>query len=201
MAELNRHLLIENVRKILIKSGFEVSEMFIGRTVSFDIIAKRDETLLVIKILNNIDSFNSSTADEIKVISNCLDGSPLVVGNHSGAGMIEDGAVYLRHGVPIMSPQTISEYFFENRPPLVFAAPGGVFVKIDGDKLRRIRKEKGISLGTLSEAVGVSRRAVSMYEEGMSAMVDIAIKLQDFIEVQEQTNGAASRMNAAGVRS
>jgi putative transcriptional regulator len=181
MTDVNRQLLIESVRNVLQKSGFEVSEEFVGRTICFDVIARRDKTLLVIKVLVNIDSLNKSSANELKVISNLLGGSPIVVGIHSGCGIIEDGAVYLRHNVPIMSPQTVTEYFYDDRPPLVFAAPGGFFVKIDGDKLKKIRKEKGLSLGAIAEAIGVSRRAVQMYEDGMSAMVDIAIKLEDFI--------------------
>lgn len=179
---MNRLLILDSVREILSKSGFDVSEEINERTICFDVIARRNDTLIIIKVLVNIDSFNKYSATELKVISNCLDGSPLVIGSHSSGGMIEDGAVYLRHGIPIMSPQTISEYFIDNSPPLIFAAPGGFFVHIDGKLLRNIREKRGISLGTLADAAGVSRRAVMMYEEGMSAMVDIAVKLQEYLE-------------------
>lgn len=179
---MNRLLLLENIRETLLKSGFDVSNDIFERMICFDIIAKRDGTLLVIKILVNIDSFNKNSAMELKIVSKFLDGSPIVIGNHSSGGHIEDGAVYLRHGIPIMSPSTAYDYFVEDRPPLIFAAPGGFFVKIDGENLRQARQAKGLSLGTLADTAGVSRRAVQMYEEGMNAMVDIAIKLQEFLD-------------------
>jgi putative transcriptional regulator len=178
---MNRLLLLENVRETLLKSGFAISDEIIDRTICFDIIARRNEILLIIKVLVNIDSFNKSSAMELKVISNFFPGSPMVIGNHSGAGLIEDGAIYLRYGIPIISPHTIYEHFIDDIPPLVFAAPGGFFVRIDGELMRKIRQKRGISLGTLADAVGVSRRAVQMYEKGMNAMVDVAIKIQNYL--------------------
>jgi len=178
---MERQILIENIRNILVKSGFQLSDSFIDRNICFDIIARRENILLIIKAHVNIDSFTNESANELKVISKLLEGSPLVIGNHSGSGCVEDGAVYLRHGIPIMSPQTIYDYFYDEFPPVVFAAPGGFFVKIDGNSLKKAREARGISLGTLAEAIGVSRRAVQMYEDGMSAMVEVAIKLQDFL--------------------
>jgi putative transcriptional regulator len=178
---MERQILMENIRNILDKSGFALSDIFVDRSICFDIIARRDEKLLIIKVHTNIDSFSNESANELMVISKLLEGSPLVIGNHSGAGCVEDGAVYLRHGVPIMSPQTMHDYFYDEFPPVVFAAPGGFFVKIDGNSVRKAREAQGISLGTLADAIGVSRRAVQMYEDGMSAMVDIAIKLQDYL--------------------
>ncbi|UCH89735.1 MAG: transcriptional regulator [Thermoplasmata archaeon] len=166
---------------MLVKSGFEVSDEIFERMICFDVIARRDKTLLVIKVQVNIDSFNKYSAMELKVVSNFLDGFPLVIGNHSGVGQIQDGAIYIRYGIPIMSPQTIFDYLVDDKPPLIFAAPGGFFVKIDGDILKKVRESRGISLGTLADAVGVSRRAIQMYENGMNAMVDVAVRLQNYL--------------------
>src|SRR2546425_636668 len=69
----------------------------------------------------------------------------------------------------------------EGVPPFIFSAPGGLYVKLDGEALRRAREEKEISLGALAEIAGVSRRAIQMYLEGMSATVDIAVRLEDFL--------------------
>ncbi|MBW3584128.1 MAG: helix-turn-helix domain-containing protein, partial [Euryarchaeota archaeon] len=66
--------------------------------------------------------------------------------------------------------------------PLVFAAPGGYYVRLDGSALQRLRRERNLTLGELAKAAGVSRRTISMYEEGMSATVDAAMRLQEFLE-------------------
>ena len=55
-------------------------------------------------------------------------------------------------------------------------------MNLDGARLRRIREERGISLGQLAEAAGVSRRAISMYEEGMGAMVEVAERIESFLD-------------------
>jgi putative transcriptional regulator len=178
---MNRYLLMENIREMLSKSGFELSDEMLDRVICFDMLARRGDTLLIIKVLLNIDSFNKYSAMELRVVSNFLDGSPLVVGDHGSSGHIEDGAVYLRHGVPIMSPQTIFDYLVDDTPPLVFAGPGGFFVRIDGEMLKEARSKQKLSLGTLADTAGVSRRAIQMYEKGMSASADVAVKLQDAV--------------------
>ena len=46
--------------------------------------------------------------------------------------------------------------------------------------MKRLREERSISLGTLAEIAGVSRRTIQMYENGMGAMIDVAIRLEEF---------------------
>ena len=67
-------------------------------------------------------------------------------------------------------------------PPLVYAAPGGLYVEIDGETLRGLRESKSISLGELAKALGVSRRTISKYESGMNATVDAALKLEEILD-------------------
>jgi putative transcriptional regulator len=63
-----------------------------------------------------------------------------------------------------------------------YAAPGGLYVNLDSEKIRRLRQEKDISLGTFARRVHVSRRTVRMYEDGMSARIDIANRIEDLFE-------------------
>ncbi|HEX2021534.1 MAG TPA: helix-turn-helix domain-containing protein, partial [Candidatus Thermoplasmatota archaeon] len=92
------------------------------------------------------------------------------------------GAVYARHGVRIITFDTLHDYLVEGVEPLIYAAPGGFYVNIDGARLRALREERGLSLGDLAQAAGVSRRAIGMYEEGMGAMVDVAARLEAFLD-------------------
>jgi putative transcriptional regulator len=76
---------------------------------------------------------------------------------------------------------TFEEHVLEGVPPFVYAAPGGLYVRLDGDLIRQIREQRNISLGTLAEAAGVSRKAIQMYESGMGAMIEIAAKIEEFL--------------------
>ena len=177
-----REELINAVRDILAKAGFYVSKPLNMRSIAFDIVARRDKTLLVVKILSNVDAFSKENAEELKTLAEALQASPLMVGERSGSGDIEEGIVYSRFNVPIVCVGTLKEYLLEGVPPFIFAAPGGLYVKLDSLALRRMREEMGISLGSLAEAAGVSRRTIQMYESGMGAMIEAAMRLEDFLK-------------------
>ncbi len=174
--------LLSDTRETLTDAGFYLSRDSPVRPVSFDLVARRDAVLLLVKVLKNVDSLAEAVAHEVKVVAEFLGGSPLLVGERSSSRALDPGVVYARHGIPIMTLGTLREHLLEGLPPLVFAAPGGFYVKIDGARMRRIREERGMSLGQVAEAAGVSRRAISMYEEGMSAMVEVAQRLEEFLD-------------------
>jgi len=177
---VNREQLIGEIRDLLAKTGFFLSDKANTRGMSFDIIARRDQNLILIKVLLNIDAFTESNASELKLIARTLEGSPILVGQRSGGGKLEEGVIYSRFGVPILSKETFVDFFAEGVPPFVFSAPGGLYVRLDGDLLRQLRDRKNVSLGTLAEVAGVSRRTIQMYLEGMSATIDIARRLEEF---------------------
>ena len=178
----NRDQLIARVRETLATCGFYVSEPHHLRSVSFDVIARRDSHLLIFKVLSNIDSLSQSDSDDLRVLATTLGGSPIIIGLHSSAAELEEGILYSRFGLPILSEESFKELMLEGVPPLVYAAPGGLYVRIDGATLRKVREEKSISLGTLAEAAGVSRKAIQMYEAGMGTMVEIAARIEEFLD-------------------
>ncbi|MBI0584830.1 MAG: transcriptional regulator [Methanomassiliicoccus sp.] len=174
--------MIEAVRSVLARSGFIVSRPLSMRGISFDVVARRDDTLLIVKILSNVDAFSKENAEEMLVLGEALGASALLVGERSGSGEIDESIVYSRFGVPIISLTTLSDHLLEGVPPFIFAAPGGLYVKLDSELLRKLREERNISLGTLAEIAGVSRRTIQMYEGGMGAMIDVAIRLEEFLD-------------------
>lgn len=151
------------------------------RGISFDVVARRDDTLLIVKILSNVDAFSKENAEEMLTLGEALGASPLLIGERSGSGDIDESIVYSRFGVPIISLTTLSDHLIEGVPPFIFAAPGGLYVKLDSQLLKQVREERNISLGTLAEIAGVSRRTIQMYEGGMGAMIDVAIRLEEFL--------------------
>ena len=137
---------------------------------------------MIIKVLGTVAAFSRENADEMTIMADALDASPILIGETSSSGKLEKGIIYTRFKIPIISNETLADQLLEEVPPFIFAAPGGLYVKIDSDTLRQIREERGISLGTLAETAGVSRRTIQMYENGMGAMIDAALRLEEFLD-------------------
>ena len=180
---MTRENLINTTRAILAKAGFDISAALSLRSVCFDVVARRDDQLLIIKILSNVDAFSRENAEEMKILAEALCANPLLIGERSSSGPLEAGIVYSRFNIPIMSNETIADQLLEEVPPFIFAAPGGLYVKLDKDLLKAVREDRGISLGTLADVAGVSRRTIQMYETGMGAMIDAAMRLEEFLDV------------------
>jgi putative transcriptional regulator len=179
---MSREDLINTTRAILAKAGFDISSSLYLRSVCFDIVGRRDDTLLIIKVLSNVDAFSRENAEDMKVLADVLKATPLLIGETSSSGPLEAGIVYSRFKIQIISNETLAEHLLEEIPPVVFAAPGGLYVKLNSDLLKKIRETSGMSLGTLAETAGVSRRTIQMYETGMGAMIDAAMRLEEFLQ-------------------
>ncbi len=165
---------------MLAQAGFFLTEPDL-RTVAFDLVARRDRELRIVKVLTNIDALSATVARDLRILSTYLNGRPMVVGERSAAGPLEEGVVYLRHGIPIVEYSTLSDLYLKGVPPFIFAAPGGPYVQMNGERLRHLRYERGLSLGQLADAAGVSRKAIQLYEQGKNAMVDVAEKLEEYL--------------------
>ena len=176
---MSHDALVGNVIAMLEDAGFTVSDRCAVRPKSFDVVARRDRDLVFVKILGNIDAFDRGTGVAMRRLGEFLGGTPLVVGLRTRDKELDPGVMYLRHGVPVLSPDTAYNLFVEGVEPLIYAAPGGLYVSIDGDVLEDEREERGWSLGRLASELGVSRRTVSKYEDGMDASIDVAQKLEE----------------------
>jgi putative transcriptional regulator len=171
------------VTEALIKSDFKVSDRCVLRPACFDIFARKEVLLLLIKILANIDSISQCSAREMRWISSMLSASPLVIGRRTRMGEMEEGLVYERFGVPAISPETLESILLKKVFPIIFSSRGGYYVKIDGGLLKTIRLERGLSLGDVAEQVGVSRRTIYNYENNAAgATFDTALRLENFLD-------------------
>ena len=179
---MSRSALVGNLIAMLADAGFAVSDRCAVRPKSFDVAARRGEDLILVKILGNIDAFDGATGIEMRRLGTFLDATPVVIGLRSRDEDLKPGVVYFRHGVPVFSPDTAMELFVEEMPPLIYAAPGGLYVNIDGNVLADERRERGWSLGRLATELGVSRRTVSKYEDGMNASIEVAAHLDELFE-------------------
>jgi putative transcriptional regulator len=177
----SRQRWIEHVKELLERAGFYVADTQGVRPSSFDLAARRDSTLLLLKVLKNIDALDSEEASRLLELGRLFPALALVIGQSSGASPLDPGVVYTRYGVPIVSEETLAEYLDKALPPFLYASPGGTFARIDGPRLRILRQTRGLSLGTLAGIAGVSRRAIQLYEEGAGAELGVIERIETFL--------------------
>ncbi|WP_094228464.1 transcriptional regulator [Methanolobus psychrotolerans] len=181
---MTKEILIHQIVDVLQQADFTVSKRCNIRPRSFDLAARKGETLIFCKVLYNIDGLNEETAREMKSLARCLGGTAVLIGAKTRDQLLEDSVVYMRYDIPAVNVQTLYDYFVEDVPPLVAAAPGGLYVSIDGEVLKEARQRTDMSLGALATELGVSRRTISKYEEGgMDASIDIVLQLEELLDV------------------
>jgi len=173
---------IEQIREMLERAGFYVAVTTGTRPSTFDVVARRDATLLLIKALKNIDALDADEARRLTELGRLFPAIVLVLGQRSGLAPLEEGVVYTRYGVPIVHDATLREYLEKALPPFLYASPGGVFARLDGKRLRELRQQRGLSLGALATIAGVSRRAVQLYEEGQGAEAAVVARIEAFFD-------------------
>jgi len=176
---MRREELLVKVRDTLIKAGFYASELYSIRSIGFDLVARRDNSLLIIKVLTNIDAMSEDVANELRTLSTLLKGCPLLIGERSGIGILTHDVVYDRFGIQAITTETLNTHLLEGMPLEVYAAPGGLYVNLDKNKIKKLRINQNISLGSFARSLKVSRRTVQMYEDGMNASVEVAIRIEN----------------------
>lgn len=174
---------VKQVCTILQRSGFFLYDLHNTRPSSFDLIARRDSTLLLIKVLKNIDALGPEEANRLRTQARLLHGTPLLVGHASGASSLTDGVLYSRYGIGIVTLTTLEDFLWEGIPPFLFSSPGGIFARLDSHRLRQAREQRGLSLGALADVAGVSRRTIQLYEQGGGADAEVVARLEAFLHV------------------
>jgi len=180
---MKREEILKNLREILNSAGFSMTEKFSISSSIFDILAKRDDLVLITKVLINIDSFRYENSLELRYLARALEALPILVGERCTACALEDCVVYMRHYIPAMNCTTFKDYIKNDTLPLVYAAPGGLYARIDGSTLRKLREERKIPISEIAERAGVSRKAITLYErDEMGASVDVVARIEDFFD-------------------
>ncbi|MHB1932183.1 MAG: transcriptional regulator [Thermoplasmata archaeon] len=172
---------IERIQAILGRTGFHVTGTHNIRPSSFDLVARRDSLLLLVKVLKNIDALGPDEAERLRELSRLIPAVGLVVGATSGTSPLEAGVVYMRYGIPILTEETLKEYVEKGIPPFLFSSPGGIFARINGPRLRELREDRRLSLGALASAAGVSRRTIQLYEEGAGAEITVIERIETYL--------------------
>lgn len=176
---MKRAELLDATEDILNKASFKVSQRCVARPSCFDFAARRGEQLTFVKALVDIGNVSSEDASELRWISKCFSATPLLVGDQTRKKPLEDDTVYLRYDIYAITPKSFGNLVLLQMHPLVTAGPGGYYVDLDGDAIRKKRQELELSVGKLAELMGVSRRTIYGYERGMAkASVSAAYNLE-----------------------
>lgn len=147
----------------------------------FDIAAKK-ETLLLLKILLNVDAFQREQAKNLKIISNNLDSYPMLIGLQTNREKLKTGIVYERFEMPTLSLKTFEELICNKIFPRIYRDKGGLYVEIDSEILKETRKRKGLTQRELAEAVGINKKVIYEHEKKQLRMLlNIAEKLEQIL--------------------
>ncbi|RAP51438.1 MAG: transcriptional regulator, partial [Methanosphaera sp. rholeuAM270] len=178
---INRETVLNEIDNLLISYDFKTSNIY-DRSC-FDLLARKDDILIILKILVNVDSLTSAQAEELSKIAGTFLASPIIIGLKSKHTLLEEDVVYERHEIPVITPQTLCNIVVNDIHPEIFAKRGGYYVKIDGQLLKQLREEKNLSLKELADMSHVSRETIYRYEQGNSQTYpETAFRIEEILQ-------------------
>ena len=180
---MHRDQVLLEITELLASHGFETSNIY-DRSC-FDMMARRELILLLLKVIINVDGFTSQQAQEIKRLARTFLASPLIVGFKSKTEPLEEDVVYERHGIPVVAPETLRNMVVDEVYPEVLAGRGGYYVNINGEILKEVRERENLSLKDLADIAHVSRETIYKYEHGMvRAYPETAMLLENILNIK-----------------
>ena len=180
---LTRSQLLHNIENLLNSQGYKTSDIY--DQGSIDIVARKNLLILLLKTFQNIDSINEQNAHEMKQLANIFLASPIIIGEKSRNGFLEEGVIYERYEIPAIGFETLKNMILYNEYPEILADRGGYFVKIDGNVIKQYREEYSMSLKDLANLAHVSRATMYKYENGIvRANTETAMILEEILNTK-----------------
>jgi putative transcriptional regulator len=172
---------INEIERVLLRGYYDYSIIhYPEKNKSIDIIARKksDSTdnsrSFILKVTSSKYVHNSKLVKDLKKMATLSGALPILIDDQVDEEVIND-----RDKVLVMSSTTF-EKVVSGEKIFLLKTRGGIFVKINSKELRKIREEKGMSLGELAEKLGVSRISIYDYEkEDSYVSIDVAEKLVD----------------------
>jgi len=179
--------ILERIDNLLKKANCETLVLgnFINKKIKFcfDLLLRKDDMIVSVKIFPNIDNINPDLISDIKSLSQILRSKPLLIGIRNRYQKLEDYTIYIREGLPFITLNTFENILTNDIYPYVLAKRGGGIVFLDGLLMKKLREKKIISRKELSEKLGVTKRTVCAYEnERMHPSEKIAEKIIKILE-------------------
>ena len=167
--------ILEQISIYLLKKGFTIKVL--TRTC-FDIVARKETQILLIKILEDANSISEEYARQMLNVSSYMGGSSLIIAEKAGK-KLNDNVVYIRFGIHTLNFNTFRASV-DNKLPFIKSDHAGLTAHIIGDRLKGIREREGISLGEIAGKVGVTKKMIQRYESGEAEItVNKALRIYD----------------------
>ena len=165
-SSITRENMLYDINILLNTYDFQTSNIY-DRSC-FDILARRDDILIILKIYKNIDSLTQTQAEELSKVAGTFLASPIIIGLKSKHNYLEEDVVYERYELPVISPQTLCNIIANEIHPEILSKRGGYYVKVNGELLKQMREKYSLSLKELADLSHVSRETIYKYEQGNS---------------------------------
>lgn len=144
-----------------------------------DYIVKRENDITFVKLAKSIHT-TSSLFKELKRLSSFLKINVLLISDKINYENTVEGVLHIKDRVGIIRPKTVHN-IIKGEKVYIYEFKGMYYVKINGEKLRKLRLKKGYGLSELAKVVGTSVKALQKYEEGS---MDMSVeKAYRFIEL------------------
>ncbi len=139
-----------------------------------DVFAQGAGGKLIIKAVHNIDSVTRKEAVDLFRLSQFIGAEPLVVGEKSKESRLKRGVSYYRFSIRCISPEMLAD-ITANPTPLLASKSVGLKVRIDGTRLRKLRKMSGAGISELARAVKISSSTLYKHEHETSYAAAVTV--------------------------
>ncbi len=185
---------IQQIELLLQKANFETLTFESKQKYCFDLLVKRADSILLIKVFTNIDNLNEYIINGIKTLSSLLKSKPILIGIKNRYQNLEDDTIYIREDLPFINLKTFEKIISVQNFPYILARRGGAVVFLDGHQMKTMREKQTISRKILSEKLNVTKRTICSYEnENMRPSQKIAQKIVEIL--QDKDNSIFRKIN------
>ncbi len=133
-----------------------------------DLVARLGDEIYVVRVLSNVDALREESVREFVRLAAVLGGTPIIIGERTKRGVLEDGIVYRRYGVSVVTVSTLRS-IIEGNLPVYEEFKGKRVVYFDPSALRSAREALGLSQNDLAREVGTTKDSIYRYERGFPA--------------------------------
>ncbi len=179
---MTRETLLNQLKQRLFHHGFTYQD-FSDSNSSFDLIARKQNLVLVMKVLSNIDSLRIEHARDLQKIGNAFHAHSLIIGEKSKVYQLDADVLYERYELPVLSLSGF-EQLLESKLPTQKSFKGQNVVELDTELLRKQREANALTLKDLSQRAGISLESLHRYEHGQPAQLEAAEKLERLLNVR-----------------
>lgn len=144
----------------------------------FDVVGRRDNIVLV-KALEGSNSLAAENAFQMKHIAGVFGSRPIVVAESAGR-KLQDGVVYIRYGVYVLTLETFLACIARELPCFI-SQRGSVGVRVNSVILREMISNGELTFGEISKIFGVSRVMARRYvKDGAEISLEHAKRVFEF---------------------